>query len=150
MAVGLLRGLDDVTEDIIDKAIQCSKDCLYDQNHKIKFRAILEKLISIDLAFTYNICVDKSKEITGFVWMTSVMRSNLYCFGSFITVDFMKRQNVHLWPYSGPVVMNELEKPCLVCKSFMLEEQSSAYYFVLMAPNYPKDNLKLIYSNGYF
>ena len=48
VALGFLRGLDDVTEDIIDKAMQCSKeifrDYLYDQNHKVKFMAILEKL----------------------------------------------------------------------------------------------------------
>ena len=52
MALGLLRGLDDVTEDIIDKAMQCSKeifqDYLYDQNYKIKFMAIIVKLASID------------------------------------------------------------------------------------------------------
>ena len=44
----------------------------------------------------------------------------------------MKRKtNIHLWPYIGPAVMNELEKSCVVCKSFMLEERFSAYYFVL-------------------
>ena len=97
MALRLLRGLlDDVTEDIIDRAMQCSKemfqDCLYNQNHKIKLMVILEKLASIDLGFTYNFHVDKSNKITGFVWMTSVMRSNLYLFGSFISVDFMRRK----------------------------------------------------------
>ena len=87
------------------------QDYLYDQNYKIKFMAILEKLASIDSGFTYNFCVDKLNKINGFVWMTSVMRSNLYCFGSFISEDFMKRRtNVHLWPYIGPVVMNELKK----------------------------------------
>ena len=43
---GLLRDLDDVTEDIVDKAMQCSKeifqDYLYDQNYKIQFMVILE------------------------------------------------------------------------------------------------------------
>ena len=35
----------------------------------------------------------------------------------------MKRKtNVHLWPYIGPVVMNELKKTCVICESFMLEE----------------------------
>ena len=88
MALGLLRGLDDVNEDIIDKAIQCLKeifqDYLYDQNHKIKFMAILEKLASIDPGFMNNFCVDKSNKITGHVWMSSVMRSYLYRFGFFI------------------------------------------------------------------
>ena len=71
---------------------------------------ILEKLASIDPGFIYNFCVDKSTKTTGFVWMTSVMRSNLYRFGSFISVKFMRRKtNVHLW-HIGPVVMNELKK----------------------------------------
>ena len=47
VALGLLGGLDDLTENIIDKVIQCSKeifqDYLYDQNHKKKFMSILEK-----------------------------------------------------------------------------------------------------------
>ena len=71
VALGLLTGLDDVTEYIIDKAMQCSKeifqDYLYDQNHKIKFMVILEKLASIDSDFIYNFCVDESNKITGFV-----------------------------------------------------------------------------------
>ena len=41
VTLGLLTGLDDVTEDIIDKAMIFSneifRDYLYDQNHKIKF-----------------------------------------------------------------------------------------------------------------
>ena len=115
---------------------------LYDQNHKIKFMAVLEKLASLDPGSMYNFCVDKSNKLKGFVWMTSVMRLNLYRFGSFISVDVMKRKtNVYLWPCISPVVITELKKICVMCKSFMLEEQSSAYDFVLksiflMAPNF--------------
>ena len=96
VALGLFKGLDDVTEDIV-KAMQCSKeifqDYLCDHNHTTKFMAILEKLASIDSGLTYNFCVDKSNKITGFVWMTSVIRSNIYRFGSFISVDFIKKKN---------------------------------------------------------
>ena len=46
MALGLLRGMDDVSEDMINKTIQCSKeifqDYLYDRNHKKKFMAVLK------------------------------------------------------------------------------------------------------------
>ena len=43
--------------------------------------------------------------------MTSVMRSNLYCFWSSISVDFMKRKtNVHLWPYWYSSVLFHLGK----------------------------------------
>ena len=71
-----MSGLDNVNEDIIDKAIQRSKesfqDYLHDQYHKIKFK-IIKKLGSIDLGLTYNFCVDKSHNIAGVVWLTSVM-----------------------------------------------------------------------------
>ena len=43
----------------------------------------------------------------------------------------MKRNiNIYLWPYIGPVVMNELKKTCVICGSFMLEERNTTYYFV--------------------
>ena len=73
--------------------------------------AVLEKLTSIDSGFTYNFYVDKFNKFTGFVWMTLVTRSDLYCFGSYISVDFMERKaNINLWPCIGPVVMNGLKK----------------------------------------
>ena len=64
-ALGLIRGLDDVNSDFIDKAIQCSKeifeDYLHNPNHKIKFLAILDKLFTIDPGFTYNFCMGNEK-----------------------------------------------------------------------------------------
>ena len=93
-ALSLIRGLDDVNSDFIDKAIQCSKeifeDYLHNPNNKIIFLAIPDKLGTIDPMFVYNFCMDNQKKIIGFVWMTSVMRSNLYRLGSFINVDLMK------------------------------------------------------------
>ena len=63
--LGLIRGLDDVNSDFIDKAIQCSKeifeDYLHNPNHKIKFLAILDKVGTIDPGFTYNYCMDNEK-----------------------------------------------------------------------------------------
>ena len=66
-----------------------------------------------------------------------------------------RKKNVHLWPYIGPVVMNDLKKTCVICESFMLEERNTAYYFVLksiflMAPNHKKHNLKVVYADGFF
>ena len=58
-----------------------------------------------------------NEKITGFVWMTSVMRSYLYQFGSFIYVNFMKRKtNGHQWPYIGPAMMNDIKKCVLFVK----------------------------------
>ena len=61
--------------------------------------------------------------------MFSVMRSNLYQFGSFINVDFMKRKtNVHLWPYIEPVVMNKFKNTWVICESLMFEERNTAFF----------------------
>ena len=146
------------TQTLLTKQFNAQKkieDYLQDPNHKTKFLAILDKMGTIDQGVTYNFCMDNEK-ITGFVWMTSVMGSILYQFGSFINVDFMKRKtNIHLWPYIGPVVMNDLKKKCVIYKSIMLEERNTKYYFVLksiflMAPNYKKHNFKVIYADGFF
>ena len=99
-----------MNSDIIDKTIQCSKekfeDYVHEPNHNIKFLAILDKLGAIDPGFTYNFCMDNDKKMNGFLWMTSLMRSNLYLFGSFINIDFMKRKiTIYLWPCIGPVVI---------------------------------------------
>ena len=92
-----------MNSDIINKAIQCSKeifeDYLHNPNHKINFFAILDKLGTIDTGFTYNFLIENNKK-NGFVWMTSVMRSNIYQFGSLKNVNFMKRKiNFGLRPF---------------------------------------------------
>ena len=73
IAHGITRGLDNMNLDIIDKAIQCSKeifeDYLHNLYHKINFLAILDKLGTIDPGFAYNFCMD-NKKITGFVGTT--------------------------------------------------------------------------------
>ena len=52
-------------------------------------------------------------------------------------------------------MMNDLKKTCVICEYFMLEERNTAYFFglkliFLMAPNYKKDNLKVVYADGNF
>ena len=67
---------------------------------------ILEKLGKKDRGFTYNLSFD----LNGIVYKRSVMRSNLIRFGSFIFPDAMNRRtNIHMWPYIGPTVMNDLK-----------------------------------------
>ena len=111
----LIVGLDNESDDFIDKAIMHSKDIfleyINDDGSGLQLFAILARLGDIDPGFTYNICFDSNQKVTGFVWMTSVMRSRLERFSSFICLDAMKRTtNVQMWPYIAPVVMNELKK----------------------------------------
>ena len=156
---GLLKGIDDNNDDIIDFAIQSSKEIylkyLHDDSCRTKLLAILDKLGRKDSGFTYNVSFDIDGKLTGFVYMTSVMRANLIRFGSFICLDAMKRRtNVHMWPYIGPTVMNDLKKSVVCCESFVLEERHDAYAFVLssmfdMAPQFPRENLKVIFGDEF-
>ena len=154
MINGLTKSIDDDTEDVLEEAIFHAKEIyneyLHDDNHRVKILAILEKLGQLDSGFTYNVCTDQNNVMTGFVWMTLAMRSNLHRFGSFLSLDAMRNKtNPYLWPYIGPCVVNELKKTVVICESFILEERTDAYIFVLnsmfeMAPSFNKKELKVI------
>ena len=102
---------------------------------------IFEKLSEKDEGFTYNIAKNSNNEATGVVWMTSVMCSNFEKFGTYISLDAMKKKtNIYLWAYLSMVVKNEFRKPVVCCKSVIFEETRNAYEFVvnsmfLMCPN---------------
>ena len=53
----------------------------------------IARMTSINNGFTYNLCFnDVKKQLTGVVFMTSVMRSNFERFGTYIFIDAMKRK----------------------------------------------------------
>ena len=59
--------------------------------------------------------MNENMEMTGFFYMTSVMRSNFERFGDLLCLDAMqKRTNTHFWPYIALVVLNDLHKPTVV------------------------------------
>ena len=100
---GLLRGMDNETSDYMDKAINIVKDIYQEylnvDGNRIKIIALLEKIGEADDGFTFNVAYNKKGSVTGIVWMTAVMRSNLERFCSFISLDAMKRTtNVQMWP----------------------------------------------------
>ena len=43
---------------------------------------------------------------------------------SFIALDAMKRTtNLHMWPYIGPSIINDLGQTAVVCEALMMEER---------------------------
>ena len=64
--------------------------------------------------------------------MTSVMRSNLERFRSYISLDAMKRKtNVHLRVYFGVVIKNEFSRSVVCCESLMFGETRAVCTFLI-------------------
>ena len=81
-----------------------------------------------DKDFQFEILSDMNGEITGCIWMTSTMRNNFELFGSFVSVDAMKRDlNTLLWPYVAVTMYNEMDCVCVGCEGIVLSEREEAY-----------------------
>lgn len=155
----LTKRLDFNVDNILDKAVQASdnifRGVLNTCEGNNKLLNFLYQLSLHDNGFTYKIFFNVRNEISGFMWMTSTMRSNFERFGSFISLDAMKRStNIHLWPYIAPVVLNEFNNVMVICESFVAGEQKDAYVAILqglieMAPGRSKDNVKAIYADEF-
>ena len=60
--------------------------------------------------------------------MTATMRSNFERFGSYISLDSMKRElNTLCWPYFAISLQNELNKVCVGCEALMISERDAEY-----------------------
>ena len=123
-------------------------EILSNEESGIRLFALLDKLGQIDEGFTYRIAYNQENKCMGFVIMTAGMRSNFERFSSFLCLDAMKRTtNVHMWPYIGFAVMDDMKRTGVVCESFMLEERHESYIFIMqsifmMAPRVSKKILK--------
>ena len=98
----LIRKLDFDSENIFDKAVKASNNLFYGtlncHDGNTKLLNLLYGLASHDKGFTYKIFFNINNKISGFMWMTSTMRSNFERFGTFLSLDAMKRRmNIHLW-----------------------------------------------------
>ena len=152
-------GLDYKSPKFLDKSIETVKDLyietLTDEASRVKLFALLEKLGHIDKGFTYRIAYNKEKKCTGFVYMTSGMRSNFERFSSFVCLNAMKRTtNVHMWPYIAIAVMDDMKRTSVVCESFMVEKRHESYVFILqsifmMAPRVSKHSVKVIFGDEF-
>ena len=78
-------------------------------------------------------------------------------FGSFITLDAMKRAtNTFLWHYFSVVMINDLNKVCVGSESIIISERTDAYKFLMestisMAQNVrTKEEIYCISGDGFF
>ena len=61
--------------------------------------------------FVYELARDGLGTMVGVVWQTATMRDNFERFGSYISLDMMKRGiNSLLWPFVSVSMYNELKK----------------------------------------
>ena len=144
---------------IYDQALQASDNIFrgilnhcHGNNKVLNF---LYQLSMHDKGFTYKIFFNSNNQISGFMWMTSSMRSNFERFGSFLCIDAMKRAfNIYLWPYIAPTVVTEFNNVMVVCECLVAGETKEAYIAILkglseMAPGRTKDEVKAIYADEF-
>ena len=156
----LFKPLDEITHDFLDEAAKSAREIFYDylnDDHcSFKLFKYLEGLAAVDVGFTYNISQNDNGKMTGFAWMTSVMRSNFERYHSVIFLDAMKRRtNVHLWPYMSVVVVNDLGECQPVCESILMSEVNEAYTFLLqsafkMCPKVKPLHIKVVFGDEFF
>ena len=101
MVKGLPTGVDDPNDDIIDKAVESLKEIclkyLHDETCQTKLLVLYEKLGTKDCSLTHNLSFDVNGKLARFVYMTSLICSNLIRFGSFFCPGATKRRtNVHI------------------------------------------------------
>ena len=103
-----------------------------DSDTLVSFSDYMASLKSKDKDFCYQLLANSDGQITGCLWMNSTMRHNFELFGSYISVDAMKRDiNVLLWPYMAVTMLNELGNVCVGCEGIMLSEREEAYQAML-------------------
>ncbi len=70
--------------------------------------------------FVYEYGRDHSRKIAGVIWMTSTMWRKFKLFGSYISLDVMKRAlNSLQWPYIPVAMYNELRQICDGCEGIL-------------------------------
>ena len=81
--------------------------------------------------FSYKIVTKQTgnnKKLQGIMWMTATMRRNFELFGSFISLDMMKRGiNKLLFPYTAVTMLDESNKICIACEGIVVGELEDMY-----------------------
>ncbi|GFH55396.1 hypothetical protein CTEN210_11872 [Chaetoceros tenuissimus] len=110
-----------------------------DEESIVTFKEYMDLMVQkADGNFKYELLSDSNGVITGCVWQTATMRANFERYGSFISVDAMKRGiNKWLWPYIAITMYNELDMVCVGCESIICTERIEAYESVI---NFCLDN----------
>lgn len=106
-----------------------------DQDHEeslICFQEYFTQMKEKANGFDYRLATDRKGYWNGVVWQTATKRENFRLFGTFLSLDAMKRAiNKLLWPYFVVVMINDLKQICLACESIMCSERNEAYSFMI-------------------
>ena len=98
------------------------------------FHLFLQLISQKVKGFTYQLATDSQNKCNGVIWMTASMRSNYERFGSYISLDCMKRElNKSIWPYFAISMINDVNKVCVGCEALLIGERDEAYKFILLA-----------------
>ena len=155
----LMQKLDDDTEAILPEAILACQNLFRkvinscEGNNQLV--NLLYQLSKADKGFTYKVFFDHRNKISGFMWQTSVMRSNFERFGSCIFLDAMKKAtNTHLYNYIAPTVQNEFRNSVVACEAMVAAERTDAYIAILnglteMSPGRSKQNVFSIFADEF-
>ena len=127
------------------------------QEHSFLLEEFFSRCALRDPSFTYDLWLNREEQrFIGAAWMTSHMRSNCELFGSFITIDMMKRElNEFNWPYVAVTGKNEFGKICVLLEGIVLEETEDAYKWFLqklfhMCPNRLPSEYYVVSGDGFF
>ena len=101
----LTMPITDTSLDVLDQAVVSAKELylnfLNDSTHRFKLLQYLEALSDNDPGLTYNICHNTENKLTGFCWMTSVMRSHLETTNSKYTSDQSTDHSIMRHSFNG-------------------------------------------------
>ena len=88
----------------------------------------MEALRESNVGFDYQLLADTNGRYTGCIWQTSTMKDNFDRFGSFLSIDKMKRGiNKLLWPYMSITMYNEINCVCVACEAIIFSEREEFY-----------------------
>jgi len=95
----------------------------------------LEKMKHSIEGFDFRALNDPSdNSIIAFVWMTDIMRGNIYRYVENMSLDMRHAEtNDLLWPYMSVVFRDEKCKIAIGCEGFCIAETVEAYQFLLNA-----------------
>ena len=97
--------------------------------------------------FSVTFLQDSNGRYTGCIWQTAIMRDNFERFGTFISIDAMKRGlNKLLWPYMSICMYNELNTICVACEAIICSEREEAYRAMI---DFVVDNSQRTYDEIY-
>ena len=96
--------------------------------------AYMEMMEAKCKGFTFRLAHGTDGGCNGVLWMTPSMRENFRRFGSFISLDAMKRGiNTFLWHYFSVVMVDDNNCNCLAAEGIIVSEREDAYNFIIQS-----------------